>query len=96
MICVVIFVILFLVCLGLYIFILKEKEDFMKLIYVFVVLFFIGILFGIFFVNKVIFYVFGMLFIFVYIVMWVFLIFVLMVIVYVFDKENKKEEVEWM
>ncbi|MCY8213342.1 DUF3311 domain-containing protein [Bacillus spizizenii] len=60
----------------------------MKLIHVLAALPFIGILLGIPFANKVTPYVFGMPFILAYIVMW------LMAIVYVLDKENKKEEAE--
>lgn len=55
---------------------------------------FIGILLGIPFANKVTPYVFGMPFILAYIVMWALLTSALMAIVYVLDKENKKEEAE--
>lgn len=74
--------------------ILKEKEDSMKLIHVLAALPFIGILLGIPFANKVTPYVFGMPFILAYIVMWALLTSALMAIVYVLDKENKKEEAE--
>lgn len=72
----------------------NEKEDFMKLIHVLAALPFIGILLGIPFANKVTPYVFGMPFILAYIVMWALLTSALMAIVYVLDKENKKEEAE--
>ncbi|MBJ7896061.1 DUF3311 domain-containing protein [Bacillus atrophaeus] len=62
----------------------------MKLIHVLAALPFIGILFGIQFVNKVTPYLFGMPFILAYIVMWALLTSVLMTIVYVLDKENKE------
>ncbi|MEC1547664.1 DUF3311 domain-containing protein [Bacillus rugosus] len=66
----------------------------MKLIHILAALPFIGILLGIPFANKVTPYVFGMPFILAYIVMWALLTSVLMVIVYVLDNENKKEEAE--
>lgn len=66
----------------------------MKLIHILLALPFIGLLLGIPFANKVTPYLFGMPFILAYVVMWALLTSVLMAIVYVLDKENKREEAE--
>ncbi|MEC1613292.1 DUF3311 domain-containing protein [Bacillus mojavensis] len=66
----------------------------MKLIHFLAALPFIGLLLGIPFANKVTPYLFGMPFILAYVVMWALLTSVLMAIVYVLDKENKREEAE--
>ncbi|MCK8100192.1 hypothetical protein C7B63_04220 [Bacillus halotolerans] len=66
----------------------------MKLIHILAALPFIGLLLGIPFANKVTPYLFGMPFILAYVVMWALLTSVLMAIVYVLDKENKREETE--
>ncbi|AZV48336.1 MULTISPECIES: DUF3311 domain-containing protein [Bacillus] len=66
----------------------------MKLIHILAALPFIGLLLGIPFANKVTPYLFGMPFILAYVVMWALLTSVLMAIVYVLDKENKREEAE--
>ncbi|MCC2527133.1 DUF3311 domain-containing protein [Bacillus halotolerans] len=66
----------------------------MKLIHILAALPFIGLLLGIPFANKVTPYLFGMPFILAYVVMWALLTSVLMAIVYVLDKKNKREETE--
>ncbi|MBU5246428.1 DUF3311 domain-containing protein [Bacillus halotolerans] len=66
----------------------------MKLIHILAALPFIGLLLGIPFANKVTPYLFGMPFILAYVVIWALLTSVLMAIVYVLDKENKREEAE--